>query len=308
MTEAFARDTTGVDSHSTTTESTAPAAPASADAIVPPAAEATAPGSLSSEVKGPLPYDRHKAILDGAYKERDTYKTQLDGWKDYEWVRGIPAKEFQETVTKIQRAATDPIGFFRDLVADLDNHPTHSQQLRSEAARLLGRRNAPEPDLTPDVEITDGQGQVVGKTFSAERVQQLLQRAVQDALSKEVGPIKSDFEQRRQEAQQKAQEAALTKQVDALEASLKKIVGDDETALSELAKAIGDPKNAGIDPRDLAVDVFNTHVRTKVANQAKTEELDSLKRKAQANSLNPAGAVVATKRRPTSLTDPGLTW
>jgi hypothetical protein len=308
ITEAFAREEAGAGSPPATTESETPAVETSADAIVPPA-ESDPPVSPSSEVKGPLPYERHKAILDGAYKERDSYKAQLDSWKDYEWVRGIPQQEFQAAVTKIQRAASDPVGFFRELVADLDNHPTHSQQLRSEAARLLGKgRGAPETDLSPDVEITDGQGQVVGRTFSAERVQSLMQRAVQDALAKEVGPIRTDYEQRKAEAAAKEAQARTEAQVDDVLSAIKDILGDDQDLWAEYQKAFSDPSNAKVRPETLAARVFNTHGRSKLTAQAKTEELDSLKRKAQASSLSPASAVVAQKRRPTSLTDSSLRW
>lgn len=309
VTEAFARDSAGAGSQPATPEAAAAPVETSPAAIVPAAAEQAPAGSTSSEAPGPIPLDRHKAILDGAYKERDAYKAQLDSWKDYEWVRGMPKAEFQDAITKVQRAATDPVGFFRELVTDLDAHPTHAQQLRSEAARLLGRgKGAAEPDLSPDVQITDANGQVVGQTFSAERVQMLLQRAVQEALAKEVGPIKSDYEQRRQQTEAQEAEARLTKQVDQLEASLKKIVGDDPKALEALGTALMDPANAGVDPRDVAIDIFNTHVRQTVQRDAKAEELDSLKRKAAASGLNPAGAVVAQKQRPRSLTDPGLRW
>ena len=304
VTEAFARDAGSQPAAPVETEPVAEVA--SADAIVPPATE-TPTAQPSSDERGPLPFERHKAILDGAYKERDQYKSQLDGWKDYEWVRGIPPTEFREAVTKVQRAASDPVGFFQDLYADLANHPTHAQQLRSVAAKMLGSgRTSKEADLSPDVEITDGQGQVVGRTFSAERVQALMQRAVQDALTKEVGPIKSEFEQRRAKQQADEAHARQNAEVDRLEASIKKLVGDDEESLRKVGELLA--QNPTLDPYDAAVEVFNSHVRPKLTTQAKSDELDSLKRKAAASGINPATAVVAQKIRPKSLTDPGLSW
>lgn len=311
FTEAFARDSAGVDSQSTTPDSSVePTASASADATVPPAAQEETGVHPSSPEPGPLPFKRHKEILDGAYKERDTYKAQLEGFKDYEWVRQIPAQDFRAVVEKIQRANTDPVGFFRELYTDLANHPTHAQQLRSEAARLLASGRSSEPaNLDPDVEITDGQGRVIGRTFSDERMRALMQRTAQEtreALLKEFGPLKSDWEQRQTEARQAEQQKALNAQVDAIEADIKEIVGTDEDALKAVAEALRAPENDGLDARRIAIKVFRTHVKDKLAQQAKSEELDSLKKRAAASGLNPGAAVVAQKRRPTSLTDPAL--
>lgn len=308
VTEAFARDAAGAGSPPATPDESPTPVPASTDAIVP-SGEATPSQATASSEPGPLPYERHKAILDGAYKERDQYKAQVEGWKDYEWVRQIPSQEFRSVVERIQRANTDPVGFFRELYTDLANHPTHAQQLRSEAARLLASgRSTAEPDLSPDVEITDGQGQVVGRTFSAERVQALMQRAVQDALNKEITPLKTDYEKRRAKEEQSQQQAQLNQQLDALESDIKEIVGDDAEALKLVSEALLAPENANLDPRRVAVKVFNSHVRQKLTSQAKAEELDALKRKAAASGLNPGAAVVAHKRKVTSLTDPSLTW
>lgn len=229
-------------------------------------------------------------------------------WEPYAWAKQVPRDAMENAIRLAQQVQSDPVGFFRQLYTDLDNHPTHAAQLRSEAARLLASGKANKPmDLSPDVEIVDASGQVAGRTFSAERVQAIVQQAVNEALQKEVAPIKSDYEQRRQQAQAEQQQKQLEAHVSSLEQRITKIVGKEPEALKAVVEALSDPQYAKLDPLDVALMVFEQR-KTQLQTEAQSNTLKTLQRQAAATSPNPAAAAPAITKRPTSLTDKSLKW
>jgi hypothetical protein len=252
---------------------------------------------------GEPPKERWDAILKNAReKERADI---LKEWEPYSWAKQVPREAIDQAVALSRQVQQDPVAFFRQLYEDLDSHPTHAAQLRSEAARLLSRGRNKAPDLSPDVEIMDAQGQVAGRTFSAERVQAIVQQAVTEALQKEVAPIKSDYESRKAEAEAKKQQAAVDAQVSAMEARIRKIVGNDESALQAVSQAlVADPS---ADPLDIALQVFEDRAK-QTQTKADADALKTLQRKAAASSPNPAAAVVPATKRPRSFHDPALKW
>lgn len=306
VTEAFARDSAGVDSHSTSPDVTTSTDP-SAGTTAPPV-ETSEPGVTNVEAQPPSgepPHERWPDILKNA-REKERQAIQKE-WEPYQWARQVPRDAIEQAVTLARQVQTDPVGFFRQMYEDLDNHPTHAQQLRSEAARLLSRGRSRSEDLSPDLEVLGADGQVAARAFSADRVQALVQRAVTEALAKEVGPIKSDFEKRQQAEQQAEAQKKLEAQVSAMESRIKKIVGHDEDALKAVAEAMTQPEFAQMDPLDVALAVFEERAKT-TQTKADADALKTLQRKAAASAVNPASAVVPATRKPRSLTDPSLKW
>lgn len=308
--QAFAAEPPATESLPVTppTDDAAPAQ-ASADATVPPVSATDATDHASPE--GPIPLERHKAILDGVYRERDEAKQQLEGWKAYEWAKQVPKEQFDSMLSWYQRAQTDRMGFLRDVVGELKADPQAAPEFRSWVARELGTRTAStEPDLKPDIPVYDGQGQLVAQTFSAEKVQSIVQHAVQQAIAEHVQPLKQDADSRRQAEQQAEQQrqaqAYVASESARIRSAVQKLPHADQhwAAIVEKAKTYSDQIPVGEALRDAYLEV----VLPTLTQTAKTEVLDSLKTKAAAGSVNPSGAVVASTKRPSSFLDPGLTW
>jgi hypothetical protein len=134
---------------------------------------------------------------------------------------------------------------------------------------------------------------VVGKTFSADRVTAIVQKAVADAIGREVQPLKSEYEQRQVAAKTQESRRQMDRQADTAIARMKGILGRDD-----LWGHVDALLAQGKDPIDAALEVREKYV---VPNQAKAAEAtvaDTMKRKAAANTANGAGTSTATTTRP----------
>lgn len=321
--QAFASDAAAVSVPATPSTESTPAVSASADATVPPAeaiaTEATpvSPTDGKAVDAGPIPLQRHKEILDGAYKERDGFKSQLDELNNnYGWARSVPREQFTQIAQTQQRLATDPVGFVRELIAELRDHETFGPQFRSEAARLLASgRQTPAVDFAPDIEVLSPQGQVVGKSFSAEKVQALVDHAVQQAIGKHVMPLQQERDQRIASEKQRSFDSAVQQQADTVMGDVYDILGvadpqkptDEQQAdLTAVGQAL--EANPKWSVERAAKHVYTTVIRPRDTAKTKADTLAELKTKAAASSMNPAAASVSTTTRPKSFHDPALKW
>lgn len=283
----------------------APASPAgSSAASEQPASATTGTEPAVTPAPGPIPFDRHKSILDGAYKERDTFKTQYEalrqqyddpGFQNFRKLAGLYNQDIRE--------------FRRQVDAEFRaRHPEAADELISDAARQLAARRKPAPSFEPDIPVYDERGQMVSQTFSAPKVQQLIEHAVTQALEKEVSPLKQDFQSRQQ------QEEIRQIQYEA---------GQAATSQFEEAKNwpgfLSDPAKGTVDPD--VVKAFAEHqdwslerayiatVVPKLRAKEQAQVLDDLQTKAAASTgVNPASAATSTTRRITSFNDPALKW
>ena len=189
----MADDMTAPSSSATAAVTEAPTAAVSAA----PAIEAPAQPqefTATQQPPGPIPFDRHKSILDGAYGERDAARQELERLS---WARQIDPAQFSQLQQWATAYREDPVKWLSSTVQELRQaYPHLTPALTSEAARILGasRNFQPEPDIEPDIPVLDGNGQVVSQAFSADRVRQLIQRVVQDTIGKEVSPLKQTLQ------------------------------------------------------------------------------------------------------------------
>lgn len=309
--QAFASDASVAESHPAPTQEsteTPSAAPASVDAIAPPADPAQADGTPA---KGPIPFDRHDAIVKGVYKERDALKTQFDQLQQQTaWTKDVNPNDARLGAELARRFQTDRAGYLRDVMAEALQNPELAPLVRSEAARVLGTRSQPsaQDDLAPDIPVMDERGQVVSQTYSADRVRQIVAKAVQEAITKEVAPMRDDFQTR--QAREKAAEETRQSEAYAKKAHarLSRLPG----YTKETAKAIAAEMNniPGDDLYEVAEEAWFRVVGKWLSNadETRTKQLDELQRKAAASTVNPSGAAVASTRRPTSFNDPSLQW
>lgn len=180
--------------------STPPTASASADATSPPVDTSTPASSTTQSPAGEPPKERWPDILANARSKAIEEETAK--WKDYDFVRGIPAADLRELITDALESGGDPIQLVQRMTARIAADPVHGPALRSFAAKQLaaGRRTAPvepEDEPTPDAEIVNEHGQVVGLTFSAAQQakrEAWLKRQWMGEVSKEIAPLKQSHE------------------------------------------------------------------------------------------------------------------
>lgn len=294
--------------------------PASLDAPTTQAAETPAPESAihPSTDKGP-PQEKWPAILDNA-RVKAKAEAQAEFDRDFGWMRGAPQEQWVR-MAEIGREMSNPPEFLEKYFAEAANDPTHGAAVRSWAARTLASRAPKQVDLSPDVTVQDDQGREVARTFSADRVQAIVQQAVQDAIGKEIAPLKQDHAQRQAQEQRQAVERRQAETHKQLEASADAVLADladllDVTAETppDQAKALYDEVEAlltadpSLSPHKAAMQVRKTRIVPKLQGNAQKSVLDDLNKRAAAQGMNPAGAAIAPTHRPRSFNDPALKW
>jgi hypothetical protein len=182
--------------------STPPAVSASADTTVPPDGISTPASSTTQSTTGEPPKERWPDILSNARTKAIEEATAQ--WKDYEFVRGIPADLARDLYEDAVQSGGDPIQLVQRMTARIAADPVHGPALRSFAAKQLaaGRRTAApavetEQEPQPDAEIVNEHGQVVGLTFSAAQQakrEAWLKRQWMGEVSKEIEPLKQSHE------------------------------------------------------------------------------------------------------------------
>lgn len=285
-----------------------PESPAHTDTPTTQAAEITDPASVhpSTKEQGPIPFAVHKKTLDNAYAERDTAKAQLQTMTPVVERWGPIARQMEK----------DPAGFIRSYIAEVAaRDPNVAQQMRSEAARILGAR-APQAEPMPsaDIEILDAHGQVTGRTYSDAQLQKRdawNERRILASLQKEIAPFKQERDQRQAETKAAEQTKAAHVRADKTLSTLDRILdGAYSQKDAEVLTAVNQAMEAhpDWDASDAALHVKETLLKGRGERKAQTQVLDDLKTKAAASTVNPSSAVVAATKRPASFHDKSLTW
>jgi hypothetical protein len=121
--------------------------------------------------RGPIPYDRHEAVLNNVRKE-------------YEWVKEHgDTQTVQQKLAILRRAEQDPAGFARDFMSAARLNP---QELFGPPPAPPTPAPAPEPPQ-PDILLENGQ-----LSYSHERLNQLLawkEQQIEQRISQQIAPI-----------------------------------------------------------------------------------------------------------------------
>lgn len=159
LTEAFQQFGVGEEA------SAAPETPV-VDAPAPATEEPPPVEPVAEETAGPIPFERHKAVLESTRK-----KAAEEAVQQFQ-------QKYGGAISWQEQFNADPIGTFMRLGQELQAHPDLSQQLRSEAGRLLAAQRRPqqqaapepqaEPEPAPDLVGRDANGQEV-RFYSAEQ-------------------------------------------------------------------------------------------------------------------------------------------
>lgn len=299
--------------------STPESQPAAESATTQPGETTTTESATHPSTQGPPP-DKWPAILDNArVKAKADAQAEFD--RDFGWARQVPRETIQEWSGIANLMASDPPAFLDKFFSEAATHPTHGAAVRSWAARTLASRAPKAVDLSPDVTVQDDQGREVARTFSADRVQAIVQHAVHEAIGKEITPLKQESDERKAAQAKQAQEQRATETRQRLEAQADGILADLAAILEitadtppDQAKALYDEldaalaADAALTPHKAAMHLRQTRITPALQGKAQQQVLDDLNKKAAAQGFNPARTGHAPAHRPQSFQDPSLKW
>lgn len=274
-----------------------------------PPVDGTDPTSAThpSTEQGPIPFAAHKTALDNARTKAVTEFRQTAG--------------IDKAVDFAQKINANPAAFLREYTSELLNNPQHAAAARAELARMFGglrqpaaaRPAAPAADPKPaaDVQIVDAAGNVVGMTYSDKQSDALYAwREKQAQAARQAEVTARDLAA--------ANAAETTRQanarVDEMMAEVADVLDLDESTpkaqRQQFFAKVNDlmAQNPKMSAHRAALLVRNTVIKPAQAGKAQADVLESLKTKAAAQAVNPAGAVVAATSRPKSFLDPSLKW
>ena len=294
-------------SASTPSTDTPPAASASAATTEPPAAT-SAPEGQPQQPTGEPPKERWSDILDNARKKAS--EEALTKWREqYGWAEQINQQQFQEAMQWYAKYQGNPIDFLNALSNELTTHPEWGPQLRSLAAKTLAARTQQQPDAMPqpDVEITDGQGNVVGRTYSdralAARDEWLTKRLMAQ-MEEKFSPVVKTVEQvqaERAEAERKAQATTFAQTYGGELAALPHFT----ELKADIYARLKDARLESDHPAELKAVTYQIYIQTlaekvlpTLSQKAQSQLLDNLQQKAAAStSVNPGSAAPSTPKR-----------
>jgi len=296
--EAFARD--------------AAPTPAPATPEGDPSATATEAAPTDASAQGPIPFTVHKTALENA-RTKATEQARAEFQQEYGWAQNLDRQSVESAMSIGQMYQQDRPGFIRQVLAEAMSDADLAPLIRSEAARALSsgrgqQQAAPQaPDLSPDIPVMDSEGRMVAQTFSAEKVQQIVQHAIQQAMDREVGPMKADYQSRQQQEQaHQARQALETATTDIYQEAVDVLPAFKEHE-AEIAKVFatipGEPARA-------LRAAWKQVVGGKLADagRVKADYVTELQTKAAASGVNPAAAAIAPSKRIRSFNDPSLKW
>lgn len=263
--------------------------------------------------------DRSPFIPRQRFDEVNSRVKELKAWREqYAWAEHVDQGALRTMQDWFGRAAHDPRAFALDLLDELSQHPDHSAHVRSELARRLGTRAgaAPQSEAAmppPDMDVTDAQGNVIGKAYSDKALVKLLEQTRQqtiEAVKSELAPKFTTLDKIEQQARAQDAQAAADQMVTAFVTELSSLPG-----FSEHKRAIGEYLRAHPAKTDHPADVqaatyraYHAVVTPKLSNPSPQAVLADLQRKASAaTSVNPRAAAGGAAPI-TSFEDARLKW
>lgn len=246
----------------------------------PATAEPDATALTATSAKGPIPLDRHEAIL-----QNTRQKTAQE-------VVARVEQQFGPAIQLQQRLNSDPLGTLSQLIEEAVQHPEYGASIVSHLARTLGsRRKAAEAIQPIDTEI--------GKVYTADQ----MQAVVDQKLAERLGPLEQE-RQTRVAQEMAAQERARTVE------TVQNRLGQwrEQPGFTEHEAVIQQHQKAlvaqGLDPWNALGIAYAKVVQEKVVPQLKADTTKSFvqqaAQKAAASSPDPARVAPILPGRPKS--------
>lgn len=271
----------------------APAPPAPASTIEKPVAPVADAVTAAPETQGPIPFERHQAILQNTRQ------------KAAEEVVGRVQQHYGAAIEFQSRLQSDPQGTLTQLIDEVVSDPNLGPQMMSHLARTLSQRRgqkALNEEPQPDLLTTDGD-----LVFSAGQYQKReawLRQQMAEEVNQRLAPIE-------QERQRQAEAAALERRSQETRQTV-------TTRLSEWQKRPGfrdhqqaiavkqsEYVRAGLDTWSALglayADIYTERVLPKVQADSQTTLVKSAFAKAQGSTSHPGQVAPSTMPRPRSI-------
>jgi hypothetical protein len=243
-----------------------PGTSASSDAA--PIAQPQSDGSTAStEPKGPIPYERHEAILRGEREKR----------KALEWAANVNPDRYRQMSEWYELADRNPVEFYRRFEAGLKQHPTWGQYMQPQQPPQA--QAEPEPDLVAE------NGQPVYSASQLKKWQEWNGAKTKAEFQSLVNPLLQKSQQ--SEMQEQAQSFAK-KWIDELSG----LEGFEELR-GDIAKRLKEDRR--LSPLTAYKRAYAETYKPKQAQASRDTLLAEMNQKAQANTANPNAAAATPK-------------
>ena len=273
--------------------------PAPTDTATTPPADAADPLSAKH---GPIPFAVHDQALKNA-RVKASEEALAKHRETFGWAEQVNRADVEQAVQLARLYQTDRAGYIRQLLTEAGGDPQLGPVVRSEAARILAaNRQAAPPSFDPDIPVYDDRGQKVAETFSAAKQRELITHMVAEALGKEVGPLKQDYESRQEQvkAEKERAEAEAFQQelntfvTDTYQEAIEVLPGfkEHEKEISKVMETIpGDPAKA-------MRQAWKQVVGPTLEAEALTKVRASFTNKQNAQTVDGSGRAASTPARP----------
>lgn len=284
--EAFARAREAAGTSDPGDESDVPSDPS---ALTTPTPEADAPTPAPDESpapagKGPIPFDRHEAILKNART-----KAQHEVVQRVEQVFG-PAIQLQQSLRQ------DPVGTLTQLIDEAMADPSLGPQIVSHAARALSQRRGRTTDSEePQADLETADGTLVYSAGQLAKREQWVRTQLLNEIKAHTAPLEQEIQARKEAHVLGQQRAKIHETVTSRLSQWRERPGfkDHETAIAEAQQTYVDQ---GLDPwsaMGLAyTDVVVPHLRA----DTQTTLVKAAVAKAKASTTSPATTAPAPVR------------
>lgn len=262
----------------------------------------------AAQADTPAPSDERSPFIPRArFDEVNTKLAELKAWREqYGWVEQLDQQQLTGAMEFYRQFdGDDPVAALQQLSERLMADPTHGPRLKSYAAKTLAARAQQATDDAmpqPDVEITDGQGNVTGRTYSDRALaarDAWLTKQVLAQVEQKYAPIARTVEEVAHErAHLKAQHEASQFATGFL-SELSQLPGfhDHKAAIAQEIAAMRLPSD---NPAEVQAAAYRAYVKVALpalGSKAQSQLLDNLQQKAAAStSVNPGSAAPSTAR------------
>lgn len=250
----------------TTSPVVTPGTVASSEAA--PTAQPQGDGSTAStEPKGPIPYERHEAILRSEREKR----------KALEWAANVNPDHFRKMSEWYEMADRNPVEFYKRFEAGLKQHPTWGQYLQPQQQPQAPAE--PEPDLVAE------NGQPVYSAAQLRKWQEWNNAKTKAEIQELVSPLLQDKQQSQMQAQAQEFAKRWIDELSGLE-GFKELRGD-------IAKRLTEDRR--LSPLTAYKRAYAESYKPKQAQASRDTLLAEMNQKAQANTANPNAAAATPK-------------
>ncbi len=289
--------------------------PTSSTEITPAAATAqpvsTPTPGAGATPQGPIPFERHKAILDEARAEADRKWSRVS-WAEEYATAGATPEEIREAWQLRREAFQNPDKFIPQLLNQAKSDPRLAQVVRSWAAEILGtttgngHKAGPDDETEPQADYYTQAADGTKTPFMSAAQHQKWAEWWSRKQDAKLQPLLNKEQEREQQAvKQENERKALgiaTREVTELRKN--PLFVKHEADVTALLKA----HDYRMPLHRAWLQVLETKILPNLSQTERAKTVAELKTQAAASGIKPGAATASTPKEPSSFKDPSLVW